>query len=158
MCVIFPPPALFYAGFLSAHLFCSSFDLEFASLRLCRHIYYLIILLSYIIILSYYIILSALQFIVCLFIFWLVRSLADPTYTFSSIIVCGPLQISLLFIYYLVHPVLHLCAFRFLFSASQCALSFRIRVHFLTTILDVKCIFPAVHNQLFLDIKKNRRI
>ena len=36
---------------------------------------------------------------VCLFIFWLIRPLADPTYTVSSIIVCGPLQILLLILY-----------------------------------------------------------
>ena len=39
---------------------------------------------------------SRLQFVACLFFFWLIRSFADPTYTFSSIIVRGPLHILLL--------------------------------------------------------------
>ena len=45
----------------------------------------------------FYVVKSAVQFVVFLFIFWLIRSFADPTYTFSSIIVRGPLHTLLLF-------------------------------------------------------------
>ena len=49
----------------------------------------------------FYVVKSAVQFVVCLFIYWLIRSFADLTYTLNSIIhVRGPLHSLLLFFIY----------------------------------------------------------